>query len=148
ASVIPPLPALGGLFVATSKRDPEPSFNRNFRIDESQLTWSYACLRIWQACSKAAAVNASFAATTRPDGVNGCQPPTKRPEGGPGQRSCGAPCDPGRLPPRTDRRPRAGKCAGQSCHFAAGAGSRLPSLLPTQSKALPADRNVGAGRSA
>ena len=47
---IPPLPALGGLFLVISKRDPEPSFNRNFHIDENQLTWSYACLRIWQTC--------------------------------------------------------------------------------------------------
>jgi hypothetical protein len=29
----PPLPALGGLFIAISKRDPAPSFNRIIHID-------------------------------------------------------------------------------------------------------------------
>ena len=75
-------------------------------------------------------------------------PLRKDAEGASGQRSCGAARDPRRHPPWTDRRPRAGLRAGQSCHFAAGAGSRLPALLPAQSKALPADRNVRARRSA
>jgi hypothetical protein len=39
----PPLPALGGLFIAISKRDPAPSFNRDFHIDAYQLTSSYRC---------------------------------------------------------------------------------------------------------
>ncbi|HKS86744.1 MAG TPA: hypothetical protein VJR71_14780 [Pseudolabrys sp.] len=42
----PSLPALGGLFLPISKRDPASSFNRNFHIDGSQLTWSYGCLPI------------------------------------------------------------------------------------------------------
>ena len=42
--------------------------------------------------------------------------------------------------------PGAGLRAGQSRHFAAGAGGRFPALLPAQPETLPADRHFGAGR--
>ena len=52
----------------------------------------------------------------------------------------------GRDASRPDRRAGARLCAGQSRHFAAGARRRFPALLPAQSQALPADRDIGAGR--